>query len=172
MKSIGLFYGSLTGNTKSVADEIASKLGGMKIELYDVGQCRADAMAACDYLIIGTPTWGEGELQKDWKAFVRHLDTAGLSSKTVALFGLGDQAHFGDRFLNAMGTLYDRVTSCGATVVGGWPTDDYAFDDSTAVRNGEFVGLAIDEVNQHDLTSERITRWIELIAPYFMKKAA
>ena len=172
MKTIGLFYGSLTGYTESVADEIASKLGNIKVGLHDVAHCHADAMTAYDYLIMGTPTWGDGELQKDWESYVRHFDSAGLSSKTVALFGLGDQAHFGDRFLNAMGTLYDKVVSCGATVVGGWPTDGYAFNDSTAVRNGEFVGLALDEANQPDLTSERIARWIELIAPYFMGKAA
>lgn len=43
--------------------------------------------------------------------------------------------------------------------MGYWPTDGYDFNDSKAVRNGKFVGLAIDEDNQADLTESRVENW-------------
>jgi flavodoxin I len=172
MQKIGLFYASSTGNTENAAQEIASKMAGIPVELHNVDSCAADAMAAYDSLILGVSTWGDGDLQDDWDDYIENLDAIDFTHKTVALFGLGDQEEYSDCYLDALGTLYDKVTERGATVVGGWPTEGYEFDDSTAIRNEEFVGLALDADNQDDLTSERIERWVELIRPYFLKEAA
>jgi flavodoxin I len=169
MQKIGLFYASSTGNTEQAAKEIASRL---PVELHNVDRCAADAMAGYTYLILGISTWGDGDLQDDWDAYIENLDTIDFSDKTVALFGLGDQEEYSDCFLNAMGTLYDRVTQLGASVVGSWPTEGYDFDDSTAIRNEEFVGLALDADNEDELTSERVEQWVELIRPYFLKEVA
>jgi flavodoxin I len=169
MQKIGLFYASSTGNTEQAAREIASRI---PVELHNVDRCAADAMADYTYLILGVSTWGDGDLQDDWDAYIENLDAIDFGDKTVALFGLGDQEEYGDCFLNAMGTLYDRVTQLGAAVVGSWPTEGYDFDDSTAIRNEEFVGLALDADNEEELTSERIEAWVELIRPYFLKEAA
>ncbi|MFV0482442.1 MAG: flavodoxin, partial [Campylobacteraceae bacterium] len=82
--------------------------------------------------------------------------------------GLGDLEGFGSYFCNAIGTLYDLFVEKGAKVVGNnVETDSYNFDESTAVVNGKFVGLAIDEDNQSDLTSERIDSWINSIKDNF-----
>ena len=77
----------------------------------------------------------------------------------MALFGLGDQFGYPDTFCDAMRYLYDKVIERGGTITGYWPVDGYTFDASTAVFDGYFVGLAIDEVNQSDLTVERIEAW-------------
>jgi flavodoxin I len=47
------------------------------------------------------------------------------------------------------------------TVVGFTGTDGYSFDDSEAVVDGHFVGLAVDEDNESNLTDERIDKWVE-----------
>ena len=39
----------------------------------------------------------------------------------------------------------------------------------TATRDGKFVGLALDEDNQSELTNKRIIEWIKEISPYFIK---
>ena len=36
-----------------------------------------------------------------------------------------------------------------------------------AVKNGKFVGLALDADNQSDKTEGRISAWIEQIKPHF-----
>lgn len=169
MSKIGLFYASSTGKTEDVAIKIKENMAGLDIDLQNVSDCVDDAMKNYDLLIFGVSTWGEGELQDDWEEYIVNLNEESLMSKTVAIFGLGDQEEYCDNFLDAMGIIYDKVIQSGATVVGSWPTDGYDFDASRAVRDGEFVGLGLDEDNQFDLSNERIIAWIELITPYFTK---
>ncbi|MCD4668300.1 MAG: flavodoxin [Sulfurimonas sp.] len=169
MSKIGLFYASSTGNTEDVAKTIAANMSGAEIVLHNVADCVNDAMEEYQYIIIGVSTWGEGELQDDWEDFFQNISETDFSDKIVALFGLGDQEEYCDNFLDAMGTIYNEVIVKGATVVGSWSVDGYNYEESTAIRDGEFVGLALDEDNQSELTNERIVKWIEEISPYFIK---
>ena len=50
-------------------------------------------------------------------------------------------------------------------MVGEVSTEDYSFDDSEAVVDGKFVGLALDDVNEDDKTEGRIDAWLEEIKP-------
>lgn len=166
MSKIGLFYASSTGNTEDVAKEIKEVIGD-RVELHNIADCADDAMGSYDKLIFGISTWGEGDLQDDWEEYIANLNESNLSGKTISMFGLGDQEEYCDYYLDAMGTIYDKTIEAGATVVGSWPTDGYDFDESTAVRDGEFVGLALDEDNQDDLTTQRVKAWTQNISPYF-----
>ena len=157
MASVGIFFGSTGGNTENAAEAIAKHLGECK--LHDVAKAGAADLARYDRLILGTSTWGEGELQDDWERFLAKAEGLNLSGKTVAFFGLGDQEGYEDNFVDGMGTLYRFVVERGARVIGAWPLEGYAFSRSTAVIENRFVGLALDEDNQDDLTDERITQW-------------
>ena len=165
MNTIGLFYASSTGATKGIAANIQSKLAN--VELINVDGCDKDAMKEFSKIIIGVSTWGEGDLQDDWEEYLPHLEKIDFSQKTVAFFGLGDQEDYADNYLDAMGTLYNSVVQRGAKVVGSWPIEGYDFDESTALIDDEFVGLALDEDNQFDQTKERVEQWVEQINPYF-----
>lgn len=169
MSKIGLFYASSTGNTEDVATRIKEKMAAFDIDLKNVSDCVDNALKEYELLIFGVSTWGDGDLQDDWDDYITNLNEETLMNKTVAIFGLGDQEEYCDNFLDAMGTIYDKVIESGATVVGSWPSDGYDFEESSAIRNGEFVGLALDEDNQDDLSDERISAWIEIITPYFSK---
>ncbi|PIE23832.1 MAG: flavodoxin [Planctomycetota bacterium] len=166
MDTIGLFYGSTTGNTQEMAELIAEKMAN-PVELKDVADCSPEDLLAYDKLILGCPTWGEGDLQDDWDAFLPGVEDLDLSGKTIAIFGLGDADGYLDTFVDALGTIYEKVKACGATVVGSWPTDDYSFDESTSVIDGEFVGLVLDVDNESEKSEERIDGWVELISPSF-----
>jgi len=169
MLEIGLFYASSTGNTEDIAKMIKEKLANYKVTMYNLNDCEEDAMSAYDYLILGASTWGEGDLQDDWEDYLPNLDNIDFTNKTVALFGLGDQEEYCDNYLDALGIIYDKVTEKGATVTGSWPTDGYEHEESTAIRNGEFIGLALDEDNQAEMSEERINSWLSNIEPYFYK---
>ncbi|WP_294967181.1 flavodoxin [Sulfurimonas sp.] len=169
MSKIGLFYASSTGNTESVAKTIKEKITQVDVDFHDVSSCSKDAMIEYDFIIMGISTWGDGDLQDDWEDYFSNVSKIDFSTKTVALFGLGDQEEYPDTYLDAMGTLYTELMNNSATVVGSWPTDGYEHDESTAIIDGEFVGLALDEDNQDDLTDTRIDSWIEQISPYFIK---
>ncbi|MBO6216031.1 MAG: flavodoxin domain-containing protein, partial [Prevotella sp.] len=63
MKKTLVVYGSSTGTCESIANSIASKLG---VEAINVADLTYAAISENDNLILGTSTWGAGELQDDW----------------------------------------------------------------------------------------------------------
>lgn len=162
MKKTVVIYGSSTGTCQSIAENIASKLG---VEAVDVANLNADVIAENDNLLLGTSTWGAGELQDDWFDGLKTLKEAGLSGKTVAVFGCGDAESYSDTFCGAMAEVYNTAKDSGAKLVGEVSTDGYTFDDSEAVVDGKFVGLALDDVNEDDKTEGRIDAWLEAIKP-------
>lgn len=162
MKPTIVIYGSSTGTCQEIAETIASKLGA---DIIDAASLNADAIASHDNLILGTSTWGAGEMQDDWYDGVKTLQNAGLSGKTVALFGCGDSESYPDTFCGGMKELYDAVVVAGGNVLPGVSTEGYTFDESEAVVDGKFVGLVLDEINEDDKTEERINAWLESIKP-------
>lgn len=150
-------YGSTTGTCESIAQTIGDQLGA---EVINVSDLTANQLAEADNIVLGTSTWGAGEMQDDWYDGVNVVKSANLSGKRVALFGCGDSASYSDTFCGGMKELYDAAVAAGATVVGAVSTDGYTFDDSDAVVDGQFIGLALDDVNEDDKTSERISAWL------------
>ena len=165
--SIGIFYGSNGGATESIAEQIRNAMD-LEADLHDIADVDVDTFNEYSHIIIGTSTWGDGELQDDWDDKFSDFESIDFSGKTVAFFGLGDQEGYEECFLDGMGTLYEAAVKNGANVVGnGWSTDGYEYEESTAVQDGAFVGLAIDEDNQDELTEERIQKWADIIKPSF-----
>ena len=166
MGKVGIFFGTSTGNTETVAEKIASAIGDAELKNVSDGISAAD-FESYDNLVLGTSTWGVGDLQDDWESAIGELQNANLSGKVVALFGLGDSSSYSDTFVNGMARIYDAVKGNGATVVGAVDASDYTYDDSEAVQDGKFVGLAIDEDNESSKTDGRIAAWVANIKPSF-----
>lgn len=163
MKKMGIIYGSSTGTCESIAETIAEKLGIASADVIDASKITADKVGEYDVLLLGTSTWGDGELQDDWYDAVKVVKAVGLTGKTVALFGCGDSESYCDTFCDGMRIIYDQLKDSGCTLIGKVSADDYTFSSSVAVIDGMFVGLALDDVNENDRTEERIDNWIEEI---------
>lgn len=159
MKKTGIFYGSTTGTTESVARLIADKLGIAPADVHEVTQLDTALAESYDALILGTSTWGDGELQDDWYDGLKVLQGAHLSGKTVALFGCGDSESYSDTFCDAMGLLYEGLKDSGCTFVGAVDDSGYTYSASVAANDGKFVGLALDDVNESDRTDDRVSAW-------------
>ena len=143
-----------------MANQIADKMGVSQSDVYSADKLTADLVKEYDLLIIGTSTWGDGELQDDWYDGVKVLKAADLSFKSVALFGCGDSESYCDTFCDGMGILYEDLKDSGCSFIGNRvSTDGYSYSSSIAVVDGAFVGLALDEVNESDKTAERIDAW-------------
>lgn len=160
--TIGLFYGSSTCYTEMVAEKIQALLGTDHIHLHNLKQTPIQQMSDYQILMLGISTWDFGEIQEDWLASWDAIDTIDLDGKVVALFGLGDQLGYGEWFLDAMGLLHDKLIAQGCQIVGYWPNDGYDFETSKAlVDDGRFfVGLALDETSQYELTEQRLAAWL------------
>ncbi|GAA5109593.1 flavodoxin FldA [Orbus sasakiae] len=164
MAKVGIFFGSDTGNTEKVAEQIQQLLGNDTAEIYDIAKSTKEEIEKYEYLLFGIPTWYYGESQCDWDDFFPNLEQVDFSGKTVAIFGCGDQEDYAEYFCDAMGTLRDIIEPQGAKIVGHWSTEGYYFESSKSlVDDKHFVGLAIDEDRQADLTQERIQNWVEQV---------
>lgn len=158
MATVKIIYGSTTGMTEAAAQSLAALFGAEAIPIASATPEDLDA----DLLILGSSTWGYGEPQDDWAASgLALLDAADLSGRKVAVFGTGDSVGFADTFAAALGILADKAVERGATLVGQVPTAGYGATETTAVRDGRFVGLALDDTNESERTPERIAAWAE-----------
>ena len=159
----GIFFGSTMGTTEAVAADIAKQLGVADADVHNVADTPAGEVQKYDLLVLGSSTWGAGELQDDWYDGVKVLKKADLTHKFVALFGCGDSDSYADTFCDGIGILYEDLKASGCTFVGAVDTAGYTFDSSVGVVNGKFMGLPIDEVNEDGQTDERITQWVEIL---------
>lgn len=162
---IGLFYGSSTCYTEIVAEKIRDFIGDDLVTLHNVKDGPVEAMQQYDLLIMGIPTWDFGELQEDWEAIWPLLPDLQLRGKPVALYGMGDQIGYSEWFLDALGMLHDLLKPMGVQFIGQWPTEGFEFISLKAVlpAGDQFVGLALDDVNQFEMTDDRVERWCEQI---------
>lgn len=104
-------------------------------------------------------------MQDDWDAF--DFSALKLQGKTVAIFGMGDSESYSDTFCGGMGKLANKLKEAGANIIGAVSTEGYSFESSEAIENGNFVGLALDNDNQEDLTEPRIDAWVGKIKAQF-----
>ena len=125
MKKTGVFYGSTTGTTESVANLIAEKLGIAQADVHDVSKMSANVAGSYEALILGTST--------------------------------------GDTFCDGMGILYEDLKTSGCRFIGAVSDADYTYSSSISVIDGNFVGLAIDDVNESEKTEERIASWTDML---------
>lgn len=160
--SIGIFFGSSGGTTREAAEKIETLFDD--VEMIDMEEDFDDIEQILEFetLIIGSSTWGQGDVQRDWVDPLLELEDEepDLSGKKVAFFGAGDQETHGEHFVSALGKMHDIFTKLGATVYGFVPTEGYKYKFSLADKEGKFCGLPIDDINQKDLTAERVEKWV------------
>ena len=158
---IGIFYGSTTQNTANAALAIKVELDSLgEVDLHDIARSDLSLMADYDLVILGSSTWGAGELQEDWHG-KETLPGVDLKGKKAAVFGTGDQRAFGDTFVDALGALADGAEKAGAKLIGLWPDEGYSYSQSASLRDSYFVGLPLDDDNEPEMTDIRIKQWVE-----------
>ena len=162
MKTIGIFYGSETGTTADVARRIAKELGVSDADIHDVAKTSPVKLGDYDVLLLGSSTWGAGDMAQDWYDFIAGAQALDLAGKQIAVFGCGDES-MSDTFCDAVGEIYDKMKETGAEMIGHFNGDGYEYSSSKAERDGEFVGLVLDEVNHSDLTDGRIKAWADVV---------
>lgn len=163
MTPIGLFFSSDTGYTEIIVrlmDEEFSFVAPDLVTVHNIADTPVATLLQYDRLIIGCPTWDIGQLQADWERAYDQMDGLDFAGKKVAIFGLGDQYGYPDSYCDAIGILADKFTRLGAELVGRTPAEVYAFSYSKGVRDGQFLGLALDEDNESDKSPQQVSDWI------------
>lgn len=167
MKKIGIIYSFNTVKTAKIADKIKDAFGSADLEMVNAEEIGPAKFLSFDNLILGVPTWFDGELPNYWDEFVPDLEDLDLKGKKIALFGLGDQKNYGENFVDGIGVMASVLENAGASIVGYTSVEGYHFEASKAQRGDRFVGLAIDYENQGLKNKERVAAWVELLKKEF-----
>ena len=85
--SVGIFFGSTTGNTENIAEMIKTELGDLVTHMANIVDAEPNDLLSYDVLILGIPTWNVGELQDDWDSIFSSYKELNFSGKTAAFFG-------------------------------------------------------------------------------------
>lgn len=166
--STAIIYSFNTNKTASAGEKILEAFGkNSKVRKVNAENIAEEEFLGYDNLILGVPTWFDGELPNYWDEFVPALEDLDLKGKTVAIFGLGDQIGYPENFADGVGIMAKLLRSRGAKIVGTTDTDGYEFESSLAVENGKFLGLVLDQENQARLSKKRIEDWVKALSDIF-----
>jgi flavodoxin I len=168
MKKIGLFYSFNTKKTSQMAKRIVEAFGSENIDEMNAEELTEKDFLKYHNLILGVPTWFDGELPNYWDEFVPALEDLNLKGKKIAIFGAGDQVGYPENFVDGVGIMADLVEKQGATVVGYTLIKGYHFESSKACRENQFCGLALDFENQSGKNKERVASWCEQLKKEFI----
>ncbi len=153
---------------ETCAKKIAGQLNDYAVEMHSLNAIKALDLPFYDLVIVGGSTvgadiWENAADNNLWFDFFARLDNAHLNGKPVAIFGLGDQVLYPGHFVDGMRVIKNEFDRIGATLVGRWPTGGYDFTASESVEDDKFMGLALDEDQQPELTDQRVEQWVEQI---------
>jgi flavodoxin I len=167
MKKIALLYSFNTRKTEQVAKRIASTIGEEKVDLINAEEITEEKFLSYSDLILGVPTWFDGELPNYWDEFIPAIEDMKLKGKNVAVFGAGDQVGYPENFVDGIGIMAKILEQQGAKIVGMTSTEGYEFESSKAQRGNQFLGLALDFENQVSKNKDRIANWCEQLKKEF-----
>jgi flavodoxin I len=167
MSKTAIIYSFNTKKTGKIATQIQEGFEDPTIEMLNAEEITEDLFLSYDRIIMGVATWFDGELPNFWDEFVPALEDMDLTGKKFALFGLGDQIGYSENFLDGVGIMAEILEEQGATLVGFTSSEGYEFESSRALRNDQFMGLAIDYENQGSMNKERVAAWVEQLKKEF-----
>ena len=167
MNKTAIIYSFNTKKTGKVAAKIKEAFNDDQIIFVNAEELTEEVFNSYDQIIMGVPTWFDGELPNYWDEFIPALEDIDLQGKKIAMYGLGDQKGYPENFLDGMGIMADILEEQGATLVGFTSIDGYEFENSRALRGDKFAGLAIDYENQGSMNNERVANWVEQLRGNF-----
>ncbi|KUP33184.1 flavodoxin [Bacillus halotolerans] len=118
MGKILLVYATMSGNTEAMADLIEKGLQEAEAEVdrfeaMDIDD--AELFNDYEHIILGTYTWGDGDLPDEFLDLAEEMGALDFTGKTCAVFGSGDTAY--EYFCGAVDTLEEKIKERGGEIV-------------------------------------------------------
>mgnify|MGYP006278151249 CR=1 FL=1 len=172
MSKIALLYAPKGGSVEVAAKRVERLYDSTSLDVIEISKIDVRNLADYDHFILGCSTvgaesWEDAEADNEWDRFFNDLENQQISlkGKKVAIFGLGNQVLYPDHFVDAIRTLKEESEKAEAKIIGYWPSKGYDFTDSAAIEGDNFMGLALDEDNEDELSDQRISEWLKNIKP-------
>jgi flavodoxin I len=166
MEKIALIYSFNTRKTSQAAEKIAQEFGD-SVEKINAETLTEEQFLSFKNMILGVPTWFDGELPNYWDEFVPAIEDFNLKGKTVAIFGNGNQKGYPENFVDGVGIMANLVKSRGAQIAGITSAKGYVFESSKAFEDGQFLGLALDFENNASQMAGKVKKWVEQLKKEF-----
>ena len=166
MSKIAIIFSFNSRKTGKIAEKIKEAFNE-ELALVNAEELTEEIFTSFDRIIMGVPTWFDGELPNYWDEFVPALENLDLKGKRIALYGLGDQKGYPENFLDGVGIMAGILEGRGASLVGFTSAEGYEFESSRALRGDRFAGLAIDYENQGSMNKERVANWVSQLKKEF-----
>ncbi len=161
MNKIGIIYSFNSTKTAKAAEKIKEAFGpDFNVVPINAEDLTEELFLSFTNLILGVPTWFDGELPNYWDEFVPALEDLNLAGKSIAIFGLGNQVEYPENFGDAVGIMADIIQERGAKLVGLSSSEGYTYESSRAFNGNQFLGLLLDQETQPRLSKERIEKWV------------
>ena len=173
MSKTALLYSPEGGNVNSVTNKLGEMIGNDKVDIIPVKEVEKEDLNKYDKIIlvgstVGADHWNNEIVVNEWTEFFTKIMEISFEEKKVAIVGLGNSVLYPSHFADDMAVLYEGIIKQNAKVFGFVDSKDYDFEDSEAVNDdGFFCGLAIDEDNEAELTTERLEKWIFILKSDF-----
>ncbi|MGG0719136.1 flavodoxin domain-containing protein [Robertmurraya massiliosenegalensis] len=106
---LAIVYSSITGNTEELAYLMLEhfKRSGLDIKCYRVEDFPLDNISSFDGLLIGTYTWGDGEVPLEMLPLQHELARDSRGNLVTGVFGTGDS--FYPKFCGAVDAFRDSL---------------------------------------------------------------
>lgn len=106
---LAIVYASVTGNTEQLAEMLqeAALKHGLRTELYRVEEFPLSELSSCDGVLIGTYTWGSGEIPEEMHDLYQAIERLDSRQLQTAVFGTGDS--FFAEFCGAVDRFRDML---------------------------------------------------------------
>jgi sulfite reductase (NADPH) flavoprotein alpha-component len=166
---VQIFFGSQTGNTRGVAEQLATaaRTAGLSVELGELNDFDTDQLASTAYALILTSTYNEGGNEGDmpdnaelfWKSIATDDDLL-LSHLRYAVLALGDDGYFD--FCHAGILIDERLSVLGAQRLAERVDCDIYYEEPAAAWTVDVVQRLVEEVGAHPVSAPdvaQVTPW-------------
>lgn len=173
MVNIGIFYATISGSTKKVANQVALSLRVPKNQIHNISEVPAEKMLEYQLIILGTPTYGKGDSHYLWKEIFAEMSSFDFEHCWFALFCLGDKMFHRETFAASLIKMKTGLLKHSEKIIGQWTdTHSYFHDSPAMLPENSFDGLILDEVSRKTLTTDRINLWTSQLEKSLEKVAA
>ena len=137
--STAIIYSFTSNKTAKAGEKIAAAIGkSLETTMVNADELTEKEFLSYDQLILGVPTWFDGELPHYWDEFVPAIEEMDLKGKKVAIYGLADQVGYPENFADGVGILARLIRDRGAEIVGQTNIENYKFESSNYLSNETF----------------------------------
>lgn len=106
---IAIIYSSKTGNTEELAQRICQLFlkKDVRVSLFRIEQFRVRDLSQFAAIVIGTYTWGNGEIPQEMMELYRAFETQDVKKVLTGVIGTGDSGY--PKFCGAVDEFKDML---------------------------------------------------------------